>query len=338
VLRLTLGSAAAAGIPGRTFAAPVDLQSLSLSHPDSQAQVSDNPLAPIGGNLARYAQIGPYGLADEPTYFATTLGGKPRRVFYYLPARLSSDLPALYFSHDIGLSPQLHKRLLMRIASHGFVVIAPVHEDSSFFDGPLANSADVMNPTLWDNRVDDMEELLRNARTFSSQTHVDISRRPVGIMGVGYGAMIAAYMAGGALAGGKRWGYDVFSYLVAVAPLTVPISYAYTPADLFGSQKPMLVSTGSGLRDRFGDDPARQVGMIPGSKGSLHTLSWFQSVTEGTFSLAPRDTDDLTPYLYLSLLAEFCSICARIDTSARGDLLSDYYQKATNGQLTINTI
>lgn len=326
----------ASGLVSRSYAEVSLIPTFKATN--SSIEIARNPLTGIGGNIASFAEVGPYGVRDTPVYFTINLSGQERKVFYYLPERLESAMPALYFSHDIGLTPQLHKDLLMRVASHGFVVIAPVHDDSPLTNTVLAGNTDQTSQQIWDNRVSDFLQLLKNVAKFQSQTNVDIGKWPLGICGIGYGALIASYLSGATLKDKGKWPYDVFSFLIITEPSQVQIPWI-EPQTFWGSvTRPSLLIAGTADPQASDDVKAKLIlpyKLMP--QGQFKTLAWFSQPTPSTFLLKDIADTDLTPYFYLSLLTEFCTIYGYRRAQFLPDLRSDYYQRVTHQQLNVFT-
>jgi hypothetical protein len=151
---------------------------------------------------AAYATAGEFLHPTSPLAFNTEVS----RVFVFYPEGVK-NAQIVVFSHGALSDPFTYRDLLWHWASHGFVVVAPLHDDAIIKNGPslrrLKNGlSDWPIPALledtnaWSNRLLACRSCLDMAGAIKKQTGIDIDfARPV-IAGHGYGAYIAALAIG----------------------------------------------------------------------------------------------------------------------------------------------
>lgn len=150
-----------------------------------------------------YASIGSHRPPSSPVSFRTVRS----KVVVYHP----SDVPEarlVVFSHAALADPMTYHNLLMHWASHGYVVVAPLHDDAvverglSYRKSNASGASewqigDLLNdPIAWKERTDACSGCL-DAISFITQAtgiHI-INDRPI-IVGHGYGAHIAQLLLG----------------------------------------------------------------------------------------------------------------------------------------------
>lgn len=154
-----------------------------------------------------YASIGQYIPEDIP--LTQDINGTKTLIYY---PRLKYDdnyKPGIIiFSHDVLLDPTSYKNLLKHWVSHGYIVIAPIHNDSFIENGLTFRNVVIDGVTKWE-----IPELLENMNSWKERTLICSSildqisiietiigfsidtRRPV-IAGHGFGSFVANCLLG----------------------------------------------------------------------------------------------------------------------------------------------
>jgi hypothetical protein len=151
---------------------------------------------------AAYATPGDFIHAAAPLALNTEVS----KVFVFYPEGVQ-NAQIIVFSHGALSDPFTYRDLLWHWASHGFVVVAPLHDDAIIKNGPslrkLTGSfsdwpipALLEDATAWSNRLLACRACLDMSSSIKKHTGIDIDfTRPV-IAGHGYGAYIAALAIG----------------------------------------------------------------------------------------------------------------------------------------------
>ncbi len=151
---------------------------------------------------AAYATPGDFVHPAAPLAFNTEVS----RVFVFYPEGVK-NAQIIVFSHGALSDPFTYRDLLWHWATHGFVVIAPLHDDAIIKNGPSLRKltgdlsewpvpALLEDTNAWSNRLLACRSCLDMASSIKKQTGIDIDfSRPV-IAGHGYGAYIAALAIG----------------------------------------------------------------------------------------------------------------------------------------------
>lgn len=159
----------------------------------------------VSGTNPRYAA---YATQGEFVYAPSPLGinTEVSRVFVFYPENVKRA-QIIVFSHGALSDPFTYRDLLWHWATHGYVVVAPLHDDAIIKNGPslrkLAGDlsewpipALLEDPVAWNNRLLACRTCLDMAPALAEQTGIEVDfSRPV-IAGHGYGAYIASLAIG----------------------------------------------------------------------------------------------------------------------------------------------
>lgn len=177
-------------------------------------QHADDPLIlrpEIEGVEKRYAEYALTGpLLTPSAHFLLSSGVSNVAVFH--PRNVTSARP-IVFSHAALAAPLSYRALIWQWVSHGFVVLAPQHDDAVIESGPTLRknqvgdisqwpvSALLEDPQAWDRRVQSCKACLDIADLVEGSTGIKLQMdRPV-IAGHGYGAYIAQLILGATVSG-----------------------------------------------------------------------------------------------------------------------------------------
>jgi hypothetical protein len=129
------------------------------------------------------------------------------RLIVHFPRNLKSAR-LVVFSHGALKDPIIYRPLLQHITSHGYVVVAPVHDDSVIEKGLLARTANSQGASTWDidrvlndvfaweARTEGCRTVLEHVDRISEACGININaERPV-IVGHEFGAYTAQLLLG----------------------------------------------------------------------------------------------------------------------------------------------
>jgi Predicted dienelactone hydrolase len=157
----------------------------------------------VDPRYAKYALSGDFITPAAP--FSISSGISNVAVFH--PRNVTSAR-LVVFSHGALSSPLTYRELIWQWVSHGFVVLAPQHNDAVIESGPTLRQTEVgkisqwpvaallEDPTAWNSRVQACKACLDITDLIESSTGIKLNLdRPV-IAGHGYGAYIAQLLMG----------------------------------------------------------------------------------------------------------------------------------------------
>ncbi|WP_315922828.1 alpha/beta hydrolase family protein [Mesorhizobium sp. SP-1A] len=164
----------------------------------------------VDPRYASYATQGPYVFSASPT----TVKGRGFDYMVFFPRNHKSPR-LIVFSHGAVAEPLAYRDLLWHWASHGFVVVAPLHRDSIIENGPSlrktsvdsvsdwAISALLEDPVAWQERAEACVSVLDDLRLIKEAVGQEINvERPI-IVGHGYGAYVAQMLLGASVKDGE---------------------------------------------------------------------------------------------------------------------------------------
>jgi len=148
-------------------------------------------------------QNGPYNPNVEPILVPF----KNARLMVHAPRGVKSGR-LVVFSHGALNDPTVYRPVLQHWASHGFVVVAPIHDDSTFQSGLLTRQAGVrgdvtwevsrvLNDALaWDSRCESCRLALEHSDLISKTVGFEVNiERPI-IAGHEFGAYVVQLLMG----------------------------------------------------------------------------------------------------------------------------------------------
>jgi predicted dienelactone hydrolase len=212
--------------------------------------------------------------------------------------------PVIVFSHGWGGNPDAYLTLISYWAAHGYVVLAPTHDDAGEIAHPGAMKGETEDPAAWKNRVRDITFVADSLPVLEKQVpglrgRVDAARIAVG--GHSYGAYVSQLIGGATVdvPGGAR---DVsfrdtrFRASLLLSPQGVG-RMGLTAHSWNHAAVPMMTMTGS--RDRAFGDVGMQSRLDPYShapSGDKY-LVYIDGATHFTFCDMPSKQEGRRPGL-----------------------------------------
>lgn len=232
------GLSLALGLIAPTIGHAQDNDSQDIIHTQSNPWVSQN------GPQAQMARIGRFvdesGHLPSPARQGIT-GHREMKVFIWLPHgfQMSAALPIIVLSGKYGTPPASYQNVAGHLASHGFVVIAPDHEDAD--NGVLSGQTN-------QKRIDDLHDTIRAIPAIAQNAGF----MPGGNLAcIGFAEGITDCLMNGGIhsevAGLHPWG-GMFSSILAIGPTAknIPpgIETIGSPIMIAGSMADMSIKDG----------------------------------------------------------------------------------------------
>ena len=269
---------------------------------------------------------------------------------HYPLARKSARL--IVFSHSALADPISYRPLLQHIVSHGFVVVAPQHDDSVFKGGLLARTASnkgaatwdvdrVLNDVFaWEARAEACRSAIEHPELVAAAIGMDIDvERPI-IAGHEFGAYVAGVLMGATVAGDDA---------KLVAKLVDPRWYAALMMSPQGAgimglneqswlnvNRPLMVIQGALESDFTLQDPAKKIDPFRLSAPGNKHLAWFKRGDRGFYN-GPRvgltkPAQVITEDLHATVTA-FLSAYGDYDEVVFSKLTTGWIDQATLGRV-----
>jgi len=256
--------------------------------------------------------------------------------------------PLVVFSHGALGDPIMYRAIINHWVSHGFVVAAPVHDDSIFQNGLLARRSSLDSAAVWeyDKLLNDTEAWISRARAclrpldvidrLSDTIGVNLDiERPI-IIGHEFGAFVAALLMGAKAMTSEEQVLSIPDNRWFAAGLFSPQGSGFmglTDDSWEAVDRPLLVVQGALERDFTGQTPAQKIDpfwkSVPGNKH----LAWFPHGDRLMFNGNPAaaaaqkrvDFENL-----LALTAVFLESYANYRPEIFQLLSSDWLERATS--------
>lgn len=190
------------------FVAPVAYRTALAQDEAGTPLILRPEIAGVDPRYRSYALAGDYIVPTAPYKISSGLS----EVAVFFPRGVASARP-IVFSHGALSSPVSYRALIAQWVSHGYVVLAPQHDDAIIEQGPTIRktnlrepsewpvSALLQDPTAWDRRVQSCRACLDIFDMVEGLTGIKLDMsRPV-IAGHGYGAYIAMAILGAEVVG-----------------------------------------------------------------------------------------------------------------------------------------
>lgn len=303
----------------------------------AQEAVSDHLLG-RNSDYADYARIGPFAYTDRPDF--TTL--KEGRIQVAVMVSPEATQPRLVvFSHGALTEPLLYRYLLNHWVSHGYMVVAPVHDDSVIEEGLSIRHQDARGATRWDfsgllndhglwsQRADACNAVLDEVETLARTFEVDIQAdRPI-IAGHSYGAFTAQLLLGTSVntAAGIRDFHDPrWAGGILMSPQGIGIMGLHRESwkDV---TRPLLVMTGGRDVDASEQDASRKADPFWHSPEGYKHFAYMAQGTHTSFtgqSARPGNYDQRLFDDIKATTVAFLKAYADHDVVAYGHLQDDY--------------
>lgn len=312
------------------------------------------PLSPTSGLTslyARMANVGPMGAPDGSIHVEIGQEHRTRLQVWLPPGR--REARALIFSHgELGV-PDVYSQVLRHWASHGFAVIAPLHDDSVLKNGLDAMQRDskgqarwdigsILNdPTSWDARISACRAALDGLPFVEQATRVRISdERPI-ICGHSLGAYVAQIMLGARVTAPDGRPYEnperrfYAGILMSAQGRGI---LGLTDGSWDNITRPFMVMTGNGDRDATGQDPNVKLEPFALAPAGNKHLAWFSQVSPNLMSgqqISPGSYEETAFGDMLSVSTAFLSAYGAYDHDVFRELSGDYFEHASNGRLAM---
>ena len=188
----------------RTF-----IQSLSLALLSESALaenfITDLDLGTRNDLYARSARLGKWKPVEKPIFIK--FDNNSLQTWVYCSPNVD-QAKLVIFSHDILVEPQIYFPLFKHLTSHGYCIIAPVHDDSFLKDGLIIQNTnnkgraewnfDILleNSELWLRRASDCRKSYQKFKVIANTINTAIDATQTIIIGHGFGAMTSQLLIG----------------------------------------------------------------------------------------------------------------------------------------------
>lgn len=300
---------------------------------------------------AAYSQVGPMIVTNNAATVHDPAAGL--RYLVHFP-RTSSSARLIVFSHEALAEPNAYRAILSHWSSHGFVVVAPLHQDSLVLDGLRAKREDawggttwelnalLTNPEGWQRRCQDCVSALNAVDLIAKATSVEIdAERPV-VIGHGLGAHVAQALMGAQVSGADGNPLDLADTRFYASALLSPPGHGrmgLTEQSWRQVERPILVVTGdkdvdiagNGMKDA--EDAFRL--STPGYKHMAFLSNGTRSAYLGTRQAAdPKEV--MTGEDVKAVVTAFVLAYANHDQQAFADVIGDFFDRATARRVSMS--
>lgn len=291
-----------------------------------------------------YANEGEYGLPDRAYMIEPVPGLK---LYVYLPPQKKSG-SLVVFSHGESNKPESYDNILKHWASHGFVVVAPFHndvpndEDLEIGSGgePLDPLKGLMlNPANWKSRVDLCHQTLDSVSSIEHASGVKINiERPI-IAGHSMGSWTAQMMVGLKAKDTKGNDFSSFDerYYAALSLSSFGKGYMGLDENSWDNiTRPLMIISGNGDNDAFNEKSENKIdGFYLCPEGNKH-LIWFNKLWSSFFignTILPDTPMALYFHDILSISTCFMEAYGNYNKEIFDDLVGNYFQEQSKNRL-----
>lgn len=323
-------------ISRRTLLAAAAAAALPL--PSAAQELMLQPVTPTALKNTRYAKHANPGSLGAAPPAEIQVGGL--KLVAYAP-RDAQRGRVVVFSHGEQATPRVYDGLLSHWASHGYFVLAPVHDDSVLNAGARDLSALVNDVDAWRSRVLMVKATLDAASTLERTYNLRLNTERAILAGHSYGAFTAQVLMGARALSGPGVVFEEPDPRFHAAMLLSPQgrgSMGLVDGSWDTVTRPLLVCTGSGDIGAGGQAPeAKAEPFLLSPAGNKH-LAWFQRMRPTLYS-GQRTTigaADLPAYQdLLAVTTAFLYSYADRDEEVFRELAGDYYGVASNNRLAM---
>jgi pimeloyl-ACP methyl ester carboxylesterase len=307
------------------------------------------PVTPTSGQDTPYARFANQGAIGLPVGALRIEPKAGLRLDVYLPPHRTRG-KVVIFSHGEEALPQIYARMLGHWASHGFAVIAPLHDDSVLVNGLKAHTQGAREST-WNVRAILDDTTSWRARTAAVKACLDAlpvieeetgfrmdDVRPI-VVGHSFGAFTAQLIVGAtaSVADGTRLEARDPRFYGAV--LLSPQGRGVLGLDdksWTGVDRPLMVMTGNGDTDATGQTPEQKAEAFSLSPAGHKHLAWFDHVRPSTFTgqqVAAGSKEELVFFDILAMTTAFLVAYGDYDKETFSELSGKYFDDACDGRL-----
>lgn len=305
------------------------------------------PSSGLGTPYSRFANVGPLGMPKSP--YRMSVGGLQLDI-YLPPGR--SEGRVVVFSHAELTLPQTYERLLSHWASHGFIVVAPLHDDSVLVNGLKARRESVRGGD-WDLGSVINDAAAWKARPRALRAALDalprleqtsgirfLDERPV-VVGHSFGAFSAQLLLGARAMTSDGTVMEEADPRFYAGVLMSPqgrgiLGLADGSWDTLA--RPIIAITGNGDTDATGQDPNIKLEPFALSPPGNRHLAWFSRIAQTLYSgqqVRPGTTEQLLFQDQLCVTTAFLVAYADYDQKTLLTLSGDEFAKDSSNRLTI---
>lgn len=302
-----------------------------------------------------YRRLVDFGEFGRPTKTVRVQGAHGESFSVWSPAKKTRLTGLIIFSHAELELPESYDALLSHWASHGYVVIAPIHDDSVARDGlyDLTNENNqnegaqapaaifYQNTSFGRKRAKLCSYVLDIIPTFESAIKNDINdSRPI-IAGHNLGAYAAQLIVGakavekdGSEVGGKD---DRYYAGLLLSPQGRGI-LGLTADSWRSIDRPIFVSTGNGDSDATLQTPDRKTDPFLLSPPKNRHLAWLGRVSETLWGGESADTNPVRKEIFNDILASttgFIKAYGGYDEDMLKLISGDYLDKSSDNRIAM---
>ena len=337
-LYLAAGAAALAATPARGQVKQIATEDPLILRPQIEG---------VDPRYAAYALTGQYLTPSAP--FAISSGLSNVAVFH---PRNATTARVVVFSHAALTSPLTYRELIWHWVSHGFVVLAPQHNDAVIESGPTLRrneagkvsqwpvAALLEDPSAWYARVQACKACLDMTDLIEGATGIKLNLdRPV-IAGHGYGAYIAQLLLGAKVtqADGKTASFaDPRFFSGMFLSPQGPGVMGLNEDSWKDVSAPCLFLVSENDFDFTGQPSAQKGKSYQLSRPGYKHLGFLVGGGPNTFTGQMAQTSSREAKLFEALKAmstAFLSAYANYDTTAFADMKTRFFERMSLGSLT----
>lgn len=335
LLALAAGALAAPALLGPARSLAQDAETPLILRPEIDG---------VDPRYKRYALAGDFIVPTAPYKISSGLS----EVAVFFPRGVTSARPVV-FSHGALSSPGTYRELISQWVSHGYVVLAPQHDDAIIEQGPTIRKTNVrepsewpvsallQDPSAWDKRVQSCRACLDISDMVEGFTGIKLDMsRPV-VAGHGYGAYIAMTLLGATVTGadGKAMSFQDPRFFsgIFMSPQG-PGVMGLTDSSWKNVTAPCLFLVGDNDLDFTGQPYEVKAKSYQLSHPGYKHLGVLKGGTANTFSGQMARTSDREARIFQAVRAmttAFALSYADYDQTAFKDMTTQFFQRMSLG-------
>lgn len=312
------------------------------------------PPSDILGKTNRYAIMANVGPCGEPeSAFKVNLSNNLIANLWLPPKQKSGRL--VVFSHGELANPDIYSKILNHWASHGYAVVAPLHDDSIIEQGikdsreALLNNTDLMGVAKllkdvdsWKKRADDCRAVLDGIGFIEkSSGFTFLKERPI-MIGHSLGAFTAQLLMGARVLSSDKItaieDKDPRFYATILMSPQGRGAFGLVDGSWDNVTKPLMVITGNGDLDPSLQSPNVKAEPFFLSQPNNKHLVWNQKINTAIFNgqqIRPNTPDETIFFDLKSITTTFMQAYSQYDEGALKDLAGNYFNSASNGRMEL---